>query len=205
MSSTVPAVLLDIRDWVPRRRHVARRPSPLPRALYVHTSRHTVVRSRVIASYKVPSYPGQWNVSRGSYSTSASLGLHAFSAAGRGLASQPSRAQLASTTIYLRHYGPIVGVVTRALCGLMQQRSFGVRRFDASRHERLVACAMRRVATQTVTLRPVWNIYRMQTHVHRTYGCVLYVRGTCSGEPFSQRGESEFVSPLLRKACLARF
>ena len=91
------------------------------------------------------------------------------------------------------------------VCGLMQQRSFGVRRFDASRHERLVACAMRRVATQTVTLRPVWNIYRMQTHVHRTYGCVLYVRGTCSGEPFSQRGESEFVSPLLRKARSARF
>ena len=25
------------------------------------------------------------------------------------------------------------------VCGLMQQRSFGVRRFDASRHERLVA------------------------------------------------------------------
>ena len=35
---------------------------------------------RVIASYMVPSYPGQWTVSRGSYSTSASLGLHAFSA-----------------------------------------------------------------------------------------------------------------------------
>ena len=34
--------------------------------------------SRVIASYEVPAYPGQWNVSRGSYSTSASLGWHAL-------------------------------------------------------------------------------------------------------------------------------
>ena len=94
--------------------------------------------SRVIASYNVPSYPGQWSVSRGSYSTSApphTLGLHTSSHLGRalpsrhlwgsgvqlslllgGLASQPSRARLASTTSSLRHYGPIVGVVTRAHC-----------------------------------------------------------------------------------------
>ena len=85
------------------------------------------------------------------------------------------------------------------LCGLMQQRSFGVRRFDVDRHERSVTWCYAESSLTNCHRETGVRHYRMQTHVHRTYRyvCMYGVRVLVSRSP-------SVVNLSLYRLCSAR-
>ena len=95
--------------------------------------------------------------------------------------------------------GKLVLLNQGGVCGLMQQRSFGVRRFDVNRHERLVAWCYAESSLTNCHLETGVRHYRMQTHVHRTcrYVCMYGVRVLVSRSP-------SVVNLSLYRLCSAR-
>ena len=87
----------------------------------------------------------------------------------------------------------------QGVCGLMQQRSFGVKRFDGNRHERLVVWCYAESSLTNCHLETGVRHYRMQTHVHRTYRyvCMYGVRVLVSRSP-------SVVNLSLYRLCSAR-